>query len=140
MQNIILVPILCVLIGWLIRIRYKAINQKRAKFAKEYSDYANSFLEFIECLNCKDITLNPEILSGFPKHKRAKDGFIYNLKGKRLDRFHQKWAEYEEEYNQVNDLGIFGIATAIAPNPEALAHATSDDAANWEIDRKKRIH
>ena len=140
MPNKILIPILCVLIAWFIRIRYKEVSDKRAKFAKEHSDFADTFLEFIECLNSKDIALNPEIRSGFPQHKRAKDAFIHNLKGSCLDRFNKKWTEYEYEYNQVNDLGVFGIVAAIAPSSEALAHATPDDPSKWEADRKQKIH
>ena len=140
MPNKILIPILCVLIAWFIRIRYKEVSDKRANFVTEYSDFANCFLVFIECLNSKDIALNPEIRTGFPQHKKAKHAFIQNLRGRRLDRFNKKWVEYENEYNQVNDLGVFGIAAAIAPSSEALAQATSNDAPNWEIDRKKRIH
>ena len=39
MQNIILVPILCVLIGWLIHIRYKEVCNKRDHFRKEHSGF-----------------------------------------------------------------------------------------------------
>lgn len=140
MQSVILIPILCVLIGWLIRIRYKEVCQKREDISKEYAKFADPLLHFINAIQDKKISLNASLLSEFDSHKTAKDIFVQNLKGRRLDRFNQKWSEYEDEYNQVSNLGIFGITTAIAPSQEALAHATTGDAANWEADRKKRIH
>ena len=140
MQNIILLPILCVLIGWLIHIRYKEVNQKRAKFAIEYSSFTNNFLGFIEDLENKTVSLNASILSEFPQHSRAKNAFVHNMRGFRLKRFNEKWAEYEKEYNTVNNQGIFTRFAAFAPSQEALEKATHLDAEQWEIDRKENIH
>ena len=136
----IAIPILVALVSGFIAIRYKEISQKREKFNNEYSDFTDSFLEFIECLESKTIGLNSSILSEFLQHRRAKDVFIHNLKGLRRWRFNKKWAEYEEEYNEVADRDVFTRYAAIAPNREALEKATSLDAEQWEIDRKKKIH
>lgn len=140
MQNIILVPILCVLIGWLIHIRYKEVCNKRDHFRKEHSGFTNSFLEFVESLESETISLNTSILSEFQQHRRAKDAFIHNLNGLRLKRFNKQWVEYEEEYNSVADQGVFGRFAAFAPSQEALEKATHLDAQQWELERKKKIH
>ena len=140
MQNIILVPILCVLIGCLIHIRYKEVCNKRERFRKEHSGFTNSFFDFIECLKSETISLNPSILSEFPQHKRARNAFIDNLKGLRRKRFNKKWAEYEKKYNTVANQGVFGRLAAFAPSQEALEKATHLDAEQWELDRKKKIH
>jgi hypothetical protein len=54
--------------------------------------------------------------------------------------FNKKWAEYEDEYNQVKDLGVTGVVVAIAPSLEALHGAGPDDPKKWETDRKQKIH
>lgn len=126
--------ILVALLVALITIRYKEVSNKRANFTKEYSDFTNSFLEFIECLNNEDIALNPNILSEFPQHRRVKDTFIHNLRRLRLYRFNKKWAEYEEEYNTVANQDIHTRYAAFAPNQESLEKATHLDAEQWELD------
>lgn len=135
-----LIPILVVLIGAFITIRYSEIKRKREKFDKEYSEFKNSFFPFINTLENIEINLNVALLSDFPIHNDAKRKFVHNLAGTRLDRFNEKWAEYEEEYYKVKDLGLFGIAAAIAPDEVALSNATPLDAQQWEFDRKKHIH
>ncbi len=140
MQNIVLIPILCVLIGWLIHIRYKEVCQKRENFDKEYSKFSAPLLHFINAIQDKKISLNASLLSEFDSHKSAKDIFLHNLKGRRLDRFNQKWAEYEKQYQEVAGRGVFGIGAAIAPSLEALQGATPDDPPKWEADRKQKIH
>ena len=139
MENI-LIPILVVLVGWLIHIRYKEVCRKREEFDKEYSKFAAPFLHFINAIQDEQISLNASLLAEFNEHKCAKEIFMNNLSGRRLNNFTQKWAEYEDEYYQVKDLGIFGVAAAIAPSQEALAKATHLDAENWEIERKRKIH
>lgn len=139
MENIA-IPILVVLVGGFLTIRYKEVCKKREKCDKEYSDFKSTFLNFIKCLEEPEISLNTMILSEFPIHNDARRKFIHNIKGSRLNRFNKKWAEYEEEYNQVKNLGVFGIAAAIAPSHEALINATHLDAEHWELARKKKIH
>lgn len=85
-------------------------------------------------------SLNYILLTEFKGHLAAKNIFIRNLKGKRLERFNQKWAQYEEQYQEVNGLGVFGVGAAIAPNLEALHGAGPDDPKKWEADRKQKIH
>ncbi len=136
----IIVSAFGILLAAFIAERFYAIHKKRAKFDKEYSKVSEPLLHFLNTMQDKRASLNYLLLTEFKGHRAAKNIFIRNLKGRCLYRFNKKWAEYEVEYNQVNDLGVFGIGAAIAPSPEALGHATSDDAANWEIDRKQKIH
>jgi len=136
MENI-LIPLLVVLVGWLVRIRYKEICQKREEFDKEYSNFAAPLFYFINAIQDEKISLNASLLSEFNEHKFAKEIFIDSLSGGRLNSFNQKWAEYEEEYYQVKDLGIL---VAIAPSQEALGNATHLDAEKWEVERKRKIH
>ncbi|HDH88414.1 MAG TPA: hypothetical protein ENF36_10355, partial [Desulfobacteraceae bacterium] len=127
MQNI-LIPILVVLVGWLIHIRYKEVCQKRKNFDKEYSKFAAALFHFINAIQDEKISLNASLLEEFNEHKVAKELFTNNLSGRRLNRFNKKWTEYEKEYYQVKNLGVFGVTAAIAPSQEALAKATHLDA------------
>jgi len=138
MQNI-LIPILVVLVGWLIHIRYKEVCQKREKFNKEYSKFDGPLFRFVNALQDKKISLNACLITEFNGHKFAKEIFINNLRGRQLNKFNQKWAEYEEEYYQIKDLGVLGAAAAIAPSPEALASASHLDSEKWELERKRKI-
>ncbi|OGW16417.1 MAG: hypothetical protein A3G93_04330 [Nitrospinae bacterium RIFCSPLOWO2_12_FULL_45_22] len=97
MQNIILIPILCVLIGWLIHIRYKEVCQKRENFDKEYAKFADPLLHFLNTLQDKGVSLNYSLLTEFKNHRAMKEIFAKNLSGRCLDRFNQKWAEYEKD-------------------------------------------
>ena len=139
MENI-LIPILVVLVGWLIHIRYKEVCRKREEFDKKYSEFAAPLLNFVNAIQDERISLNLSLLAEFNDHKCAKEIFINNLSGRRLKSFNQKWVEYEEEYAQVKDLGVLGVAAAIPPSEEALAKATHLDAEKWEIERKRKIH
>jgi len=136
----ILIPILVVLVGCFIHIRYKEVCQKREKIDKEYSNFADPLLHFVNAIQDEEISLNASFLAEFNRHKFSKEIFINNLSGRRLNRFNQKWAEYEEEYYQVKNLGVFGVTAAIAPSQEALENATHLDAKKWELDRKRKIH
>jgi len=50
MQNVILIPVFCVLIGWLIHIRYKEVCQKREKFNEEYAKFSTPLLHFLNAI------------------------------------------------------------------------------------------
>ena len=136
----ILIVILPVLIIAYITIRYTETKKKREKYNEEYSNFRGVFLDFINALKSESVSLNYAILTEFEVHQGAKDIFIHNLKGFRLKRFNEKWAEYEREYYKIKDLGIFGVAAAIAPDAESLRKATSLDAQQWEFERKANIH
>lgn len=136
----IFIVILPVLITAYITIRYTETKKRREKFGEEYSNFRGIFIYFINALKSESVSLNYTILTEFKAHQGAKDIFIHNLRGPRLKRFNKKWAEYEAEYYKVKDLGVFGVAAAIAPSQEALANATHLDAKKWELERKRKIH
>ena len=140
MQNIILIPILCVLVGWFIHIRYKEVSRKRTKSDQEYSNFAEPLSHFITSIQDKKVHLNYALSTEFENHRLLKDIFIMNLRGHRLRRFNEKWAQYEEHYQEVAKHGAFGIGAAIAPSLEALQGATPDDPPNWEAAKKKEVH
>jgi len=143
-MEIIAIPILVVLVGSFITIRYKETMKKRDKFDEEYSKFSKPLLHFIEGIKDSRVDLNSSFLTEFRGQKLLKDVFIRNLKRKRLNRFNQKWAEYEAEYNQVKGNGVHLIGAAIAPSQEALENAIRSRDRNaprkWEADRKQNIH
>ena len=139
-MNAILVSILIALVVALIGIRYKEVSQKRTKFDAEYSKFSDPLHHFLNAIHDNAVSLNNFLLTEFNNHKSVKEFFVKNLRGRRLKRFNQKWAEYEDEYNQVKDLGVTGPVVAIAPSLEALHGAGLDDAKKWETDRKQKIH
>ena len=129
----------------LIKIHYSEIKTKREKFEKEYSEFKQPFIDFIEgCLKRDEVSLNMAFLGVFNEHERAKNIFFHNLQGRcqsgRLNCFNKKWKEYEEEYNDIKQRGVFAVAMAIAPTEEALRNAKPGDARKWENDRKDNLH
>ncbi len=135
MEPIILIPILCILIAGFITIRYKEVSYRRERFDNEYSEFSKQFFDFKDVLESDTISLNAYLLSEFGRHKRAKDIFIHNLKGGSLKRFNKKWAQYENENNQIKQFGVFAAVTAIPPE-----NTGTDDPAQWEHERKIKIH
>ena len=129
-----------ILLAAFIAERFYTIHKKREKFDKEYTKFSEPLLNFAVGIQDKKVTLNYALSTEFKNHRLLKDVFISNLKGKRLRRFNEKWAEYEEHYKEVANRGVFGIGAAIAPSPEALANATPDDPPKWEADRKTEVH
>lgn len=120
--------------------RFYTVHKKQDKFDQEYTKFAEPLLRFLNSVSDERTNLNNLLLTEFKDHLATKNIFIRSLKGKRLRRFNQKWTEYEEEYHGVADLGVFGIASAIAPSAEALATAGPDDPRKWERDRKTKVH
>ncbi len=139
MENAV-ITILVLLTGWFIHIRYQEVSKKRERFDTEYTAFKNEFFDFKDVLESEEISLNVYILSEYDRHKRAKDVFIHNLKGSGLKQFNLKWTEYEHKYNQIKDLGPFGIATAIAPDAYSLQNAEPGDPSKWERNRKMQIN
>ena len=136
----IIITILIALVGWFVTIRYKEVSQKRVKFNEEYFKFSEPLLHFAVGIQDKKVALNYALSTTFKTHRLLKDVFIRNLKGKRLKKFNEKWTQYEEQYQEVNSLGVFGIGAAIPPNLEALHKAGPDDPPKWEADRKQKIH
>ena len=142
---IISYSIIAILLTAFITIRYNEIKTKREKFEKEYSEFKQPVIYFIEgCLKREAVSLNMAFLGVFNEHERAKNAFIHNLHGRFqwrcLSRFNKKWKEYEEEYNDIKQQGVFAVAMAIAPTEEALRNAKPGDARKWENDRKDNLH
>jgi hypothetical protein len=139
-MNSTIIPILAVFLAGLITIRYQEVSKKREKFDKEYSEFADAFLDFFKTLESSTANLNYSIITEYPIHIEARKRFIHNLKGSRLNSFNKKWGEYTEHYNTVNDLGPLGVTISIAPSNKELQNATHLDAPRWESDRKNKIH
>ena len=120
--------------------RFYTIHKKREIFNREYAKFSEPLLNFTIGIQDKKVNLNCALSAEFKNHRLLEDVFIRNLKGKRLRRFNEKWAEYEKHYNEIANCGVFGIGAAIAPSSEALANATPDDPPKWEADRKNEVH
>lgn len=136
----VIVSVFGVLLAAFIGERFYTVHKKRDQFDQEYTNFTEPLLHFLNVIQDKGTSLNYLLLTEFKGHLAAKSIFIRNLKGKRLERFNQKWAQYEDHYKQVSDLGVLGIGAAIAPNLAALQGAGPDDASEWETDRKNDIH
>ena len=136
----LITPILVMLIASLITIRYREIIRKRDKFESDYSKFKKAFSAAIDQLESRDTIVNIIILEGFPKHNMAKRDFIHHLHGLRKRRFLKKWKEYDEKYQEIKSLGIFGFGAAIAPSVEALNNCkSSQEVDTWEHDREIQL-
>lgn len=54
----IVIPLFVALIGWFVTIRYKEVSKKRTQFEKEYSEFAESLLHFLNAIADKRANLN----------------------------------------------------------------------------------
>jgi hypothetical protein len=120
--------------------RFYSLHKKQEKFDQEYAKFSEPLLYFLNVVETNKSSLNYILLTEFKGHLAAKNIFVINLKGKRLERFNQIWMQYEKQYQEVNEFGVFGVGAAIAPNLEALNGAGPNDPEKWEADRKQRIH
>jgi len=136
----IIVSAFGILLTAFIAERFYTVHKKRTNFDKEYSKFSEPLLNFLNTMQDNGASLNYLLLTEFKGHRASKNIFISNLKGRYLDSFNKKWAEYEEQYQEVAGGGVFGIGAAIAPSLEALQGATPDDPPKWEADRKQKIH
>jgi len=136
----IIIPVFVILFSAFIAERFYAVHKKREKFDQEYSKFSEPLLHFLNAIEDNGTSLNYILRTGYKSHLAAKNIFIRNLKGKRLERFNQKWAQYEEKYQEVNGLGACSVGVAIPPNLEALHRVGPDDPKKWEADRKRKIH
>jgi hypothetical protein len=129
-----------ILLSAFIAERFYTLHKKQEKSDQEYTKFSEPLLHFLNVIETNNSSLNYILLAEFKGHLDAKNIFVRNLKGKRLERFNQIWAQYEKQYQEVNELGVFGVGAAIAPNLEALHGAGPNDPEKWEADRKQRIH
>ncbi|MBA4313159.1 MAG: hypothetical protein C0417_11080 [Chlorobiaceae bacterium] len=120
---------------------FSLYRDNRQEYRTSYAKFAESFSSFLQQLEMGPATLNLLIVEDFPKHDLARRDFERYLSRRTKGRFYRKWLEYEEKYYQVKQLGIMGMAVALAPPGFDLrtSRPTPEDMIQWEFDRKKEL-
>ncbi len=127
------------LAGKLIESLLQRHRDNLQEFKAAYSKFARSFTEYTQQLEIGKSSLNMLILSEFRGHDLAMRDFVRYLGRFRKRKFIKTWNQYAAIYHEINNLGVYGIAAAIAPTVEALNSAQPGDARIWEMQRRKKV-
>jgi hypothetical protein len=132
--------LLPVLVAALIGIRVYDVRNKQIEANSNYNKFKDVIWPFLHSILSGSGNLNAELLQHFPNHKNAAREYVENLKGKKKIQFGKLWAAYEDEYLQVNSLGAFAPAVAIAPSHADLTKGpNAGEMEQWETDRVNKI-
>ena len=111
----------------------------RNEYRTDYAKLCDAFAHAIDQLKTGGTTLNLLILSEYPNHKTTTSNFISHLSGKQRIRFQEKWDEYKNIYQQLNNMGPvwFAATTAIIPTPNRPT--TPQNLDRYEKERTQYI-
>ena len=121
--------------GFIVVHRLALWRNRRDEYLRDYATFSGAFDHAIEQIKSKGTTLNILILGEYPKHEVAMSAFIHHLKGKRKQRFQDKWNEYNGIYQKLKSLGHAWVAAIMAITPSPDSPTTPQDLDRYERDR-----
>ncbi len=129
----------------LLKLFQLLIDQYRSRsqeYRTAYAKFAETFTPYLQDLEMGESTLNVLIVGEFPKHDLARRDFIRHLGRRSKRKFDYKWLEYEQKYYEVKQLGVIGMAVALAPPGYDLVknRPMPDDMIKWELNRRQALH